>query len=102
LDKEKGFAGDGEPVFVEGLSRDEEVRDAEFVFEGNEAVTFGGAGTLSADDEAGDREGESVGELVEAGRGGEFLALLPSPESHRVRTGGGSLEGEVGPKSFER
>lgn len=59
------MGGDGETVVLKGVARDEEVGDAGFVLEGNEAMAFGGAGTLTADDEAGDGHRSSVSELVE-------------------------------------
>ena len=63
--KEKLFGGDDEAVFVEGVAGDEEVGDAGFVFEGDEAVAFGGAGALAADDLAGDGDVLAVGDVLE-------------------------------------
>ena len=100
-DEEEGFAGDGEAVLVKGLSGDEEVGDAVFVFERDEAVAFRGARALAADDEAGDGEGHAVGEFEEAGCRCEGFALTLSPKTHGVWAGGGSLEGEVGVEAFE-
>lgn len=101
--EEEGLGGDGEAVLVEGFSGDEEVGDAVFVFERDEAVPFCGAGALSADDEAGDGEGHAVREFEEAGGGGEVfcLSLLASPKTHGVWAGGGALEREVGVEAFE-
>jgi len=65
LAEEEAFGGDHEAVFLEGGARDEEVGDARFIFEGNEAMAFGGGGTLATDDEAGDCHRSAVSELME-------------------------------------
>ena len=65
FDEEEGFGGDGEAVVFEGFFRDEDVGDSGFVFEGDEAVAFGGLGALTTNDHAGDLEVGAVGEVVE-------------------------------------
>ena len=53
FDEQERLGGDEELVLVEGVARDEEVGDAGFVFETDEAVAFGGGRALAADDHAG-------------------------------------------------
>lgn len=110
-DFEERFAEDGKFVAMEGLARDEEIGDAEFVFEGNEAMAFGGAGALSADDEAGHEDGEAVGEAGEVGGGEPFFTTFGwgigrgkgfPPEFEGVGSGGAADEGEVGFEAFAR
>lgn len=84
FDEEEGLGGDEELVLMEGVAWDEEVGDAGFVFEGDEAVAFGGGGALAADDHPGDGDGHAVGE------GGEFAGgarcLLRRSTKCRVRS----------------
>ena len=75
--EEELLGGDDEVVLVEGITGDEEVGDAGFVFEGDEAVPLGGAGALAADDLARYRDVLPVGDIdeidcaVESGRRSE-------------------------------
>ncbi len=68
--EEERFGGDDEAVLVEGVARDEEVGDACFVLEGDEAVALGGAGALTADDLAGHGERLAVAKIDELGGSG--------------------------------
>ena len=61
LHEKKGLTHDDQLVCVEGLSRDEKVGDAEFILERDETVTFGCAGSLSANHQARDDERLAVG-----------------------------------------
>ncbi len=122
--EEEAFGGDGEAVALEGVAGDEEVGDAGFVLEGDEAVAFGGAGTLAADDEAGDCHRSAVRELVEVGgavtircwllvvrgervcirwggwRGFRSGLQTRSPYCHGVLAGGVAEGGVVGLETF--
>lgn len=70
--EEEARAGDGVAVELEGVAGDEEVGDAGFIFQGQEAMALGGAGALAADDHPPNREGGAVGHGVEfAGPGGD-------------------------------
>ena len=60
--EQEAFGGDGEAMLLEGVAGNEEVGDAGFVFEGNEAMSFRSAGALAADDEASYRDGGSMAE----------------------------------------
>ena len=96
LNEKKGFTHDYEFVCVEGLAWDEEIGDAVFVLQRDEAVTFGGARALAADHQAGDDEWLAMGHFKKAGRSGEVDLLLLSPKAHRVWPGGRAEEGEIG------
>ena len=50
--EEELLGGDGQTMTQEGLTGDEQIRDACFIFESEEAMPLRGAGTLSADDES--------------------------------------------------
>lgn len=101
LAEEEGFTDDSEAEVFEGFSGDEEVGDSVFVFEGDEAVPFCGAGTLAADDHAGDAQRSAVPETFEIVGGDQFgIGLSLAPKPHRVRAEAGSLQDEVGFKSF--
>ena len=67
MTEEEGLGGDGELVLLEGVAGDEEVGDAGFVFEGDEAVAFGGGRALAADDHAGDADRGAVAKVVKVG-----------------------------------
>lgn len=60
FDEEEGFGGDEELILVEGVAGDEEVGDAGFVLERDEAVAFGSGGALAADDHARYRDGDAM------------------------------------------
>lgn len=99
--EEIGMGGDEETEMLEGGFGNEEIGDPGLILKGDEAVAFGGGGALAADHQAGDVDGGSVGQLVEAG-GREVMGIAGGapPQRHRVRAGGGSLGGEVGVKAF--
>ena len=101
LAEEERFTNDGEAEVFEDFAGDEEVGDSVFVFEGDEAVSFCSAGTLAADDHAGDAQGSAVPETFEIVGVDYFgIALSLAPKPHRVRAEAGSLQGEVGLKSL--
>ena len=55
--QQEGLAGDDTAEGVERLLVHEQIGDPAFVFEGNEAVAFGGSRALAADGHAGYRDG---------------------------------------------
>ena len=86
FDDEKVFLRDEEALFFEELRRDDGVGDAGFVFEADEDKTFGGAGSLTANDVAGDANALAVAGFWEI-RGAPNIFELGTQQSHRVRAG---------------
>ena len=87
FDEEEGFLSDEEALLIEKLRGNDGVAGAGLVFEADEDESFGGAGTLSADDVAGNAN-------VAAMTGAREVASAPdigerrADEGHWMRAGG--------------
>lgn len=77
--EEKAFGGDNGLVMVECVARNEKIGDAGFIFEGDEAMSLGCAGSLPADDEAGTCDLPTVRDGGEIG----CSEKSPVPEARR-------------------
>ena len=102
LHEEKGLACDDPFIFVEGFAGNEEVGNAIFIFERDEAVTFGSAWPLTANHQACDDQGFAMGHFKKTHRSGEIKVLLASPKPHGMWPGRGALQSEIGVESFAR
>src|ERR1051325_5628279 len=65
FDQEKFTSNNCEAILLKNVGRDDCIRDAGLVFETQEHETFGGAGTLSSDDSAGNQHVSAVANVVE-------------------------------------
>ncbi len=95
VDLQEGFLGDDEAVAFEEGGGDEDVGDAGFIFEADEAVAFGCAGALAADDHADDSEAAAMGEGAELAGGGG-LGEVVADEADGVGADGEGGGGVVG------
>lgn len=94
-DFEEGFLGDEEPFGLEEGGLDEGIGDAGLVFETDETVAFGRAGSLSADDHTDERDSLTGRGVHEIGRRPGIGDAL-TDETHGMRAdgeGGGSVVG---------
>ena len=94
-DFQKGFLGDEEPFGLEESGLHEGVGDAGLVFETDETVAFGRAGSLAADDHADEGDALARRGMHEIG-GGPGIGDALADEAHGMRAnreGGGGVVG---------
>jgi len=109
-DEEERFLGDDETEFLEEVRVDDGIGDAGFVFKADEDEAFGGAGTLAANDVAGDadelvvagvREIGGAENVFQSGTRGSSSFQVRADQGHWVRAGGEVEAGEIGLETFE-
>ena len=84
---QKRFLRDDEPQFLEKFGRDDGVAHARFIFQADENKTFGRAGTLAANDVAGNPHYLPVPGLGKIARGPNARQLR-AHQGHGMRAGG--------------
>lgn len=99
-DFEEGFLSDEEPFGLEEGGLHEGIGDAGLVFETDEAVAFGRAGALSADDHA-DKGDALTGRGVHEIGGGPGIGDALADETHGVRADGEGGGGVVGLEALD-